>query len=72
MKYASDSFSICSSIIARIAASPSSSYGWPFASAAPRATIEMTPASCAGPITADFAFGQLNMNRGSYARPLIP
>jgi len=34
-------------------------------SAAARATIESTPASCAPPITADLALGQANRNRGS-------
>ena len=35
------------------------------AAAAWRATIDSTPASCFGPITADLAFGQVNRNRGS-------
>ena len=29
-----------------------------------RATIDITPASCCGPITAVFAFGHVNRNRG--------
>ena len=53
-------------------ASPSSSYACPRASAAARATIESTPASWAGPITADFAEGQVKRKRGSYARPSMP
>jgi hypothetical protein len=68
----SDSASICCSTIARSAASAASSYAWPLASADCRATIDSTPASCAGPITADFALGQENRNRGSYARPHMP
>ena len=68
----SDSASICASTAARIAASPSSSNAVPRASAAARATIDSTPASCAGPITADFADGQANRKRGSYARPHMP
>src|SRR4029079_9766131 len=49
----------------RMPRSPSSSYSLPRASAAARETIESTPASWAGPITADFADGQVNRNRGS-------
>ncbi|SKY55839.1 Uncharacterised protein [Mycobacteroides abscessus subsp. abscessus] len=67
-----DSASICASIICRIPASAASSTVPPRASVAARETIEMTPASCAAPITADFALGQANRNRGSYARPHIP
>src|SRR5262249_40427391 len=39
--------------------------GWPWAAAEPRVTSEITPASCAGPITADLALGQANRKRGS-------
>ena len=53
-------------------ASPSSSYSLPLASAAARDTIDSTPASCAGPITADFADGQVKRKRGSKARPFMP
>ena len=42
------------------------------ARADPRRTIDMTPASCFGPMTAIFAVGQVNTKRVSYARPLMP
>ena len=67
---------LCSSTLAstnsRMPASAASSYSLPLASAAARATMLSTPASCAGPITADFALGQVNRNRGSKARPFMP
>jgi len=37
-----------------------------------RRTIDKTPASCSGPITAMRWFGQLKTKRGSYARPAMP
>jgi ABC-type sugar transport system substrate-binding protein len=37
----------------------------PAASAEARLRIDMTPASCSGPITADLEAGQVNRNRGS-------
>lgn len=48
-----------------MAASPSSSYGWPRDWLAALATMDSTPASCCGPITADLALGQANRKRGS-------
>ena len=60
------------STAARIAVSASSSNGAPRDSAAARETMERTPASCAGPMTADFALGQAKRKRGSYARPHMP
>jgi hypothetical protein len=44
--------------------------GTPFDEARP--TIDITPASCAAPITASFAPGQAKISRGSNARPDIP
>ncbi len=44
----------------------------PAAFAVCRPMIDMTPASCCAPITADFALGQANRNLGSYARPHMP
>ena len=64
MNKACDSRSICSSTARRWAASASSSNGRPEASADWRATIESTPASCWGPITATLAFGQVKRKRG--------
>ena len=61
---ASDCSSIWASTYPRICASAASSYSCPRAAAACRATIDITPASCAGPMTADFALGQVNRNRG--------
>ena len=58
--------------MARMPASPSSSYVWPFASVAARATMLSTPASWAGPITALLALGQVKRKRGSKARPFMP
>src|SRR5690349_19020169 len=69
---ACDSSLICASTAARIARSVSSSKSWPRAAAACRATIDRTPASCAGPMTADRAFGHENRKRGPYARPHMP
>ncbi len=46
-------------------ASCASSYGSPRFSAADRATIDSTPASCCGPMTAMWWFGHANRNRGS-------
>src|SRR5258708_40127037 len=71
-KYGNDSASIWPSTSSRIAASCASSYTCPRPSAAALDTIDSTPASCCGPITADFALGQVNRNLGSYARPHIP
>jgi hypothetical protein len=59
-----DSRSICSSTAARWTASASSSKGRPDAAADWRATMDSTPASCWGPMTADLALGQLKRNRG--------
>jgi len=42
------------------------------ARAPPRRTIDMTPASCFGPMIEIFALGHVNAKRVSYARPLIP
>ncbi len=55
-----------------MAASASSSKGSPRDSVAARETIEITPASCAPPMTADLALGQAKRNRGSKARPHMP
>ena len=40
--------------------------------APPRRTIDITPASCFGPMIEIFALGHVNAKRVSYARPLIP
>ena len=45
--------------------SASSSNGLPCAAADALPTIDSTPASCAAPMTASFAPGQANINRGS-------
>ena len=37
-----------------------------------RATIDITPASCSGPMIAVFALGQVKRNRGAYDRPDMP
>ena len=34
--------------------------------------MDITPASCAEPMTASRAPGQANISRGSYARPDMP
>jgi hypothetical protein len=57
--------SICASIAAVRARPASSSNGRPVAAALARPTIDITPASCAAPITASLAPGQANRNRGS-------
>jgi hypothetical protein len=69
---ASDSFSIC--VLDQLAHLRVGLLvvGQPAASADCRDTIDSTPASCAGPITADFAPGQENRKRGPYARPHMP
>ena len=72
MNRASDSRSIWSSTAARMAASASSSNGRPIDAADWRATIDSTPASCCGPITAVLALGHVNRNRGPYAWPHMP
>ena len=54
------------------AAKPSRSNSSPFEIADCSATISRTPASCAGPITADFELGQVKRTRGSKARPIMP
>ena len=41
-------------------------------SAAVRRTIDSTPASCSGPMTAMRWFGHVKTKRGSYARPDMP
>ncbi len=61
----SDSASIWASTSSRMAASASSSKGTPLAAADCRPTMESTPASWAGPITAERALGQANRKRGS-------
>ena len=72
MNIASDSRSICSSTSRRREASASSSNGLPMEAADSRATMLITPASWAGPMTALFAFGHANRKRGPKARPHMP
>ena len=69
---ASDSRSIWSSTALRIMASYASSKGFFSAAAAARRTIDSTPASCCGPMTAVLLLGQMNRNRGRYAYPHMP
>ncbi len=62
---ARDDFSVKSSTAAVIIASCASLNSCPVLAAAARRTIDITPASCFGPITAIFAVGQVKMKRVS-------
>ena len=64
-KNGSDCSSTWASTICLIPAKPSASNTSPFDSADCFATISRTPASCAGPMTADLAEGQVKRKRGS-------
>ncbi len=60
-----DSSSIWLSVAWRSSSSAASSKGRPAASAALRRTMERTPASCLGPMTAMRWLGQVKTKRGS-------